>query len=510
MTSTFLRIFLLHFLLLPMALRAQYSKEESETIAEAESFFEVGDYYMCHQLISPVVKIHVDSAHLNYLCGVSAFHLHTYRSTCIEYLQKAAEQGYEPAYRPYVRALIDAGKLREASDYLSRLDQHTESLQLRSWISNAYALMNEPVAVQVEPLGISINSEYVEHTPLISLDDSTLYFTSRRPMTESSVTDLNGEYDENIYVSERSKEGWERAEALPGNVNDLLNDATVSLHTKGDRMVIFKTNRDIETSDLWSVRKKNGEWKVDQRLKDPINSKWTENSLTMNSQDNVYYIASDRPGGLGGMDIYRVVVFGNGDLSRPINLGPTINTPYDEIAPFVLPDDRTLYFSSDRPESMGGFDIFQCQLLHDTIWSEPQNLGYPLNTTSDDLHMSVSWKGGTAYFTRSSEHAPGDFDIYRSNLPGFNIRANVYKGKIQNEGVDFPEISLFSDDFSEVMGVYTMSESGDFMVILLPGDSGVLEVMVDGFETYELNVSYKDHEGILEIPLNIELKPTGQ
>lgn len=512
------KILLLVLLIGPVTMTAlaQYSGEESEIIEEAEEFFKIEDYFMTFQLLTPVVKVHVKDARLNYMMGVSGFNLHTNRNTGRAYLAKAAEMGYAQAYLPYARALLYNNRLYEALEYIKKVEQNgveaeaAEAALIRSWINNALTMMQNPVAVQVEPLGTGVNSEFIEHTPVISQNDSTLYFTSRRPMLESSVTDLNGQYDENIYVSQRTDAGWSMSKPIDGNVNDLLNEATVSLQAKGDRMLIFKTNRDLETSDLWTIRKKDEEWKTDDRLKAPINSKWTENSAAINTQGNAYYIASDRPGGYGGMDIYRVVVFGNGDLSEPLNLGPTINSAFDETAPFLLPDDHTFFFSSNRPQSMGGYDIFQCKLLHDTVWSTPENLGYPLNTTEDDLHISVAWKGGTAYFTRASAAVSGDFDICQSNLPGFNISANVYKGRVVTPNVTGLELSMFSDDFSELLGVYSMNEAGEFLVVLLPGDVGILEVRANGYEVFEMPLQYKEHEGILEVPLMVELKPEGQ
>jgi hypothetical protein len=443
----------------------QFSTAEAEVIEEAEAYFDRSDYQMTWSLLMPLAHIHVNDSKINYLLGASGINLPRYKAEANAYLHKAATSNYSEAYLPYAALLLEQGNINACLKYLelASVDEQSSKriAQLKAHCVNAQKALESENGVLVQSLDHKVNSDYSEHTPLISMDDSTLYFTSRRPIDTKAVMDFNDEYDENIYQVRKTENGWTNAEPLPGNINQLLNEATVALRPNGQEMIVFKTTRDLESSDLWTAIQKGNEWRLDKKLGTPINSKYVENSAALNTQGNVIYVSSDRPGGFGGFDLYRVIRFGNGDLSEPQNLGSGINSEYNEIAPFLLPDDKTLYYSSDNLKSMGGYDVFKTTSINDTTWSEPMGVGNPLNTTADDLHIAVSWKSGQAYFIRPKQNNLGDFDICTSNMPGFNIKANVYLGHIADYSAeDYPEVALFSEDFSETKGIYNVNERG--------------------------------------------------
>lgn len=494
---------------------AQLSESERGLLEEAREAFAHQDYQLTWNLLESPAKVHVDSPEIAYLMGAAGLRLHAHRAEAYVFLKRAAKLGYEPAYYPYAMALLEQMEPGEARRHVllaakSDTAHKVEIATLSAQIANAEKAIKRPVAVVLESLGDKVNSEYVEHTPLVSYDDSVLYFTSRRPISAGAVMDFNNEYDENIYVSRKGRDGeWSNAVPLEGNVNDLLNDATVGLSADGRQMIVFRTSRDTESSDLWLARHTGAGWKLDKKLQDPVNSRWVESSVAVNSNGSMYIVASDRPGGYGGMDLYRVIVFGNGDMSEPQNLGPAINTPFNETSPFLLPDDRTLFFSSDNEHSMGGYDIFKSTLLGDTTWTEPQNPGYPLNSTRDDLHLSVSWKGGRAYFTRSNLGSPGNFDIYEANLPGFDMKANVWKVRLSGvEPEDYKDldIALYSTGADQKLGSYVLDDKGLFLFVLFPGETGVLRISSEGYEVLERHFAYSEYGIIREFMLDIELQ----
>ncbi|GAB4376946.1 MAG: hypothetical protein Kow0075_04690 [Salibacteraceae bacterium] len=493
----------------------QYTKVEQWQIEEAESYFDLGDYVMVWSLLEPLVVIHQNDPYLQYMMGVAAFEIPFRKHLALTYLEKSAKSGYAGAYYHYARALLHAERADEAYNWLERLPagcavQEGDVALLRSYCQNAVKYMEAPVGVVVENLGPNVNTDYTEHTPLVSMNDSVLYFTSRRPISTDAEKDLNGNYDENIYVSYRNGHAWGKSKPIPGNVNGPLNESVVSLSINMDQMLIFKTSRDMVTSDLWLASMKQGNWELDEKLGEPVNSKYIENSAAISSQGDVYFVASDRPGGYGGMDLYRIVKFANGEFSKPQNLGPEINTPYDELSPFLLPNDRVLYFSSNRPESMGGFDVFKTEKLTDGSWSSPKNLGYPLNTTRDDLHLSVSWKSGRAYMTRERPDMPGNFDIYTCNLPGFNIAANVFFGRLPDAAHSAETSITLRGIEGRVIGQYSANEQGEFVVVLSPGDSGVLEVLAPGYQPYHTRLDYTPSDGVREVQLNLVLTPIAE
>ncbi|NQV53830.1 MAG: PD40 domain-containing protein [Flavobacteriales bacterium] len=489
------------------------STDEREIVEEARASFEIGDYLTVRKLLEPHVTDFNADPELMYFYGGASFYLREFHTEAFPFLRVAYELGESRALYIYITSLLERYRIAEAQDLIENsgaLDL-PEGRELYAQVQVAKRAMANPVPSVVEPMAPVINTPYTEHSPLIAGNDSTLYFTSRKPIDKNAITDMLGRYDENIYRSVRTKDGWSVAEPLEGEINDILNDAAVALLGDEERMVIFKTARDMESSDLWLYGvNRNGKWKKEMKLSPSINSKWIENGLTVNANGDLFIVASDRPGGYGGMDLYRIVRFGNGEYSEPLNLGPLVNTEYDEIAPTLLLDDRTMFFSRNGVESMGGFDVFRTNYLGDTTFTDVVNLGYPINSTRDDLHISVSPLTRRAYLTRSKEDQPADFDIYSANLPGFNLRATVYKFKL-TAGSAFDltnaEVSLFTADFSEIQGMYTVNELGEFIVVLLPGESGVLGIDLPGAHSEEIELFYQDSETIIEKFKTITLSP---
>ena len=159
-------------------------------------------------------------------------------------------------------------------------------------------------------------------------------------------------------------------------------------------------------------------------------------------------------------------------------------------------------------ESIGGFDMFQTTVQNDSVWETPKNLGYPLNSTGDDAHISVSWFGGIAYFTRENPEHAGDFDICYANLPGFNIRANINRFQIKNYPEDTPVyITLLANDLSQSLGVFNVNADGEFTLVLLPDEKGILEIRAAGYRTIRKELKFKETQGLVEFKEEVELMP---
>ena len=253
---------------------AQMSKNDQGLVEEAEAFYEVEDYLMTWKLLEPLSHIHTHEPKINHLMGASAMHLTLYKADAEEYLARSCKQVYIPAYLLYSDLLLKLDRLGEAEKYLDLLGEGGENQNeidlVRSYIQNARRSEPEPQAVLIESMGVNVNSDYSDHSPLIPIEDSILYFTSRRPMKSSSIKDLKDEYDENIYVSNRTEEGWSSALPVEGDVNGILNDATVGLKADASEMLFFRTSIDLESSDLWTAYFNNSKWKVGKKLPAPI------------------------------------------------------------------------------------------------------------------------------------------------------------------------------------------------------------------------------------------------
>ena len=284
-------------------------------------------------------------------------------------------------------------------------------------LDNARVLVKTPVKFEIENLGSVVNSEYPDYSPVISVDENALFFTSARLRADSSnygVRDLStGLYFEDIYVSYKDRKGnWQEPELL--SINTPEHNATVNVSVDGQTLYIYK---DINGGDLYESKLVGETWSDPVPMSTQINSSAWETHLAITPDGNTIYFVSDRKGGFGGRDIYKVNKLPDGKWSKPTNLGPNINTAYDEDAVFISPDNQTLYFSSKGHDSMGGFDIMYSTLDENGEWSEPINIGYPINTTDDDVFFVTSPDGRRAYYSSVRETGFGEKDIYLIHLP---------------------------------------------------------------------------------------------
>lgn len=297
---------------------------------------------------------------------------------------------------------------------------------LRQKSYTARALINIPAVVKVENLGLSINTIYPEYSPVFNFTDSILYFTSRREGTTGGKLAPDGKYYEDIYFSKLEKKGdkyiWSEAKQIPGKVNTKYHEATVSLSYDSKMLFVYgsaKGNGDIYYSEL----NNNGGWSILKEFP-VINSPYRETHASLSPDGKTLYFTSNRPGGFGGLDIWKTELGENGWL-EPENVGPVINTKYNEDAPFILQDGVTLYFSSQGFENMGGYDIFFTSLTEDGFWRTPTNLGHPINTPDNDVFYYPSPDEKYAFYSSADIKGFGDQDLYLMNI--ISSRANQIK-----------------------------------------------------------------------------------
>ena len=301
----------------------------------------------------------------------------------------------------------------------------------------ALKLIENPKKTIIKNIGGPINSSKAEYSPIISLDGQALYFTSRRPWadltTDNNEDPLLNVFPEDIYVSYKdliNQDTWTKPVKLPF-CETLRNEATIAVSSDEKRIYVYQDNvgggdifySDFETNSFQQVKPLEY---ID------VNTKYWETHCTITTDGLNMYFVSDRPGGFGGRDIYRVVKMPDGTWSEPKNLGSSINTPYDEDAPFIGSDNKTLHYSSNGPESMGGFDIFLTLRDEDNNWSLPLNLGYPINSTGDDIFFTTTIDGKRGYFSSFREGGLGEKDIYEIQNDELGLKnISVLRGVIK-------------------------------------------------------------------------------
>ncbi|MEY3237905.1 MAG: hypothetical protein RI883_2006 [Bacteroidota bacterium] len=308
----------------------------------------------------------------------------------------------------------------------------------------AKELIAHPKDSKVTNLGKTINTVYPEYSPVISLDGTSLYFTSRRQWADQSTDDYRdaqlNQYPEDIYVSYHElDENFTQPEKL-SFCDGKTNEATVTISSDERRVYTYEDrtgNGDLYFSDFL----RNTFQTLTKLEYQDLNTKYWETHCSVTPDGQQMYFVSDRPGGFGGRDIYRIVKLPNGNWSEPINVGPTINTIHDEDSPFIAVDNKTLYYSSNSVKSMGDFDIFVSVRDDQDIWTDPFNLGYPINSTGDDVFYTTTADGLTGYLSSFRKNGFGEKDIYKieNDVMGLKKIA-VLKGLIKTtDGSPIPE-----------------------------------------------------------------------
>jgi outer membrane protein OmpA-like peptidoglycan-associated protein len=336
----------------------------------------------------------------------------------------------------------------------------------------AIELVSQPIDVTITNLGAAVNSPYPDYAPRLTADGHTLFFTSRRPENTGGKTYDEGQYFEDVYVSNYVEGVWKNAIGLGEPVNTFGNEAAMAVSADGQELLIYKD--DMGDGNIYSSRLQGDKWTVPLKLNGTINSKYWEPCGFISADGSSLYFVSDRPGGFGGTDIYKSTRQVGGDWGQAVNLGPSINTPSDEYSPFLHPDGQTLYFSSRGHRGMGGYDVFFSRPLpsDQTIWLQPVNVGYPINSPGDDVFYMVTADKQRAYYSSLRVEGLGEKDNYevRFSHPDASPLALV-RGTFQ-DGQSHARIIISDNRSHQVLSIVEPnSKTGDFSYILTPGKS---------------------------------------
>jgi len=339
--------------------------------------------------------------------------------------------------------------------------------------NNGKYLIKYPVEMNITNLGGNVNSELDDHSPIFTADESTLIYTSKRKSEINNTIHEDGQYCENIYICHKKDDGnWSEPKSISSNINTNKNIASISLSVDGQEAFLYEDDKG--DGNIYVTHLKGDEWTVPEKLPETINSKAKESHASISSDGSTLYFSSNRKGGFGGSDIYMVKRLPNGEWGQAINLGPEINTEYDEESPFIHPDNVTLFFSSKGHNNMGGFDIF-FSMNEGEGWMETTNMGYPINTTGDDIFYSPTPDGKRAYYSSKQKEGFGGSDIYLISLPGNEeTPLTVFSGEVLLSNGEKPEnvvITVTEVESLEKIGTYIPNKkTGKFLFILQPGN----------------------------------------
>lgn len=416
-----------------------------------------------------------------------------------DYKFEKAIENFEK-FRPFIRS--------KDFDRLNDLDLQVEMCRYGK------ELVKSPVNIKISNLGDSINSPYPDYAPGVTADESMIIFTSRREgSTGGRLTD-DGQYYEDIYFSHKKDDGtWEKAKHLGENICTWDHDAAVSVSADGNVVFIYEAVKSKrQDGDLYFSRLNGDIWSVPEKLGSDINTKYWETHASISANGQQLYFVSDRPGGFGGRDIYRCNKLPNGEWSKAQNLGPIINTKYDEDGVFIHPNGKDMYFSSNGHKSMGGFDIFISTQNEEGSWGLPSNLGYPINTTDDDVFFVTSADGKRAYYSSDHEGGFGEKDVYMIEMDRKESDVTLLTGRIlinNQSKVGDNTITVTTEDDGEVYAISKARTNGKYVLTLQPGKTYIVTYDVTGYAPHVEKIVVPPSTGYNEIHKEIQIKPIG-
>lgn len=428
------------------------------------------------------------------------------------------------AYRPVYFSLANAemmsgnyaGALIHFKKYLKQpgISDRNKPVAIKNIRNCEFAIeaVKKPVLFNPESIGPGINTDDDEYWPSITADGQTLMFT--RQLYSGSGRQAGIRSHEDFYISTLTDEGWGKAVNAGEPLNTMTNEGAQTLSSNGNYMYFTSCERPggAGSCDIYFSAFTNGKWSMPFNLGSPVNTNWWESTPSINADGNMLIFSSNRPGGSGGKDLWLSMLNEKDRWSQPVNLGGIINTPDDEMSPFIHFDGRTLYFASDGHPGMGGFDIYMTRMKDDSTWSDPKNLGFPVNSAADETGMVIDASGQKAYFSSKRDAGKGK-DIFSFALDE-SVRPDpvaYLRGKVVDKvtGVQLKaDYELINLSTRKVTVSSTTDEKGNFLVCLPSGFNYGINVTKEGYLFYSDNFMFEGIHTVMK-PLikKISLSP---
>ncbi|HQV76665.1 MAG TPA: hypothetical protein PLE78_14325 [Flavobacteriales bacterium] len=492
-----------------------YKKVHFQMLDQAKAMLADEDFEEAVKIYKRLSPVDPDFVEVQHDLGVCLANIPSKREGASIYFERGVEARYTESYYQLALArhrqqrfdeavvLFDQYKLSNGRIVDDKEVDHRKAMSL-----SAKALTMDPVELAIRNMGAMINSSAHDYCPLVTADGNTMYFTSRREGTTGGMKDPFNQWFEDIYTAVRIDEIWTNAVNVGTPLNTLVQDATVGLSPDGSSMIVYRTQQNLISGDLYETKMHARKWQEPELMTPRINSMSHEPSASIAPGSQEIYFTSDRPGGFGGRDIYRIRRLPNGEWSLPLNLGPNVNTQYDEDAPFMHSDGTTLFFSSNGHNTMGGYDIFKTALVDPDMngWASPENMGYPMNTVNDDIYFCLSEDGRTGYFSSERKEGFGMQDIYQVTFPNSQLDRLIVRG-IVADAMEEPlkaRIILTDATGEEIVGIYNTNEkTGRYLMVLQPEQHYHMSVEAPGFAPYESTLVARSQDGSRELPMDI-------
>jgi len=363
----------------------------------------------------------------------------------------------------------------------------------------AFAI-KKPVKYNPTNLGQGVNTTDSEYFPALTADGETLIFTRQ----------VNG--NEDFWTSQFKNNTWNLATPLSTKINTTkYNEGAQTISPDGKYLFFTGCNRPdgLGRCDIYVSHREGKDWGEPYNVGKPVNSEYWESQPAISPDGRTLYFISNRPGGSGGYDIWKSTITDDAKWGPAINLGPEINTPYDENTPFLHADGKTLYFSSDGWPGFGNKDIYYSRMDDNDKFQKPINLGYPINSFENESGLIVSADGNLGMFSSNLKDGFGGQDIYSFGIPEIAkpLKISYVKGIVRDKDSkktiesNVQVIDLKSD--KTVFDDYTDPETGQFLAVMPIGGNYLFNVNAEGYMFYSENFELK--QGNINKPYQIEV-----
>lgn len=508
------------FLLTVIPAYSQARIENKLKFHEAEAYVLFEEYQEALVLYLELIKSYPTNANIKYRIGQCYTFIPSEKQKSVAFLEDAV-RNINPKYKngrfrekgaPYdaYYYLANAYRINNRIDEalatyeLFRKNMNTKvynpavvDLQIESCL-HAREMMKTPVYIRKQNLGSTINNEYPDLNPVVSGDQNSMVFNRLTPFQEALlyVRKTNGRWNDPVNIIPDLGLGQENG-----------NFAT-SLSKDGKELYLYRRGNDYDGNIYVTRLQGNGRWSNIMKLNDNINTKYWESHATISHDGKKLYFTSNRKDSYGGLDIYVSERDTGNNWGPAKNLGPVVNSVYNEETPFLSDDDRTLFYSSAGLYNMGGYDIFSSTLQNDGTWSAPANMGFPVNSTDDDLFFHPLGQGFEAYYSMISDGGYGLADIYRLEIfSDKNPRRFTVQGIAKIEGLTAAGggrilVKSVSDKYpGKTITTYTDPATGEYSFAAGHGDFTVSYEAPDaGTVIKELNLPINAPSDTISVP----------
>ncbi|MFN8276886.1 MAG: OmpA family protein [Chitinophagales bacterium] len=495
------------------------SKRAKDRYDAGNNFYAFGRYAEADSMLKLALESERNFIEAHWLLGNIYLENQRNNAGAVTELKKVEE--LNPQHDRYLikkigHALFNNGQYDEAKTYYQKFraqhgimpEDEVEADQMIRNADFAKKAVSSPVAFKPENLGPAVNSTEDDYMPALTADQHWLYFTRMERIGRA--------VDENIFISENRHGVWTLAEPISEAINTLqYNEGAHSISQSGRYLFFTSCNRPESNGgcDIYFSKRTGNDWDRGKNLNRPINSAAWETQPYLAGDGRTLFFVSNRNGGYGGADIYMTQLGDDGKWSEPQNLGPNINTKFDEERPFIHPDGFSLYFASKGHDGMGGSDLFVSRKQADGTWGTPINLGYPINTSGDELGLYVTPDGINAYFSSEQPDTKGGLDIYRFALPE-NVRPypTCYVKGVVSDAQSKAALGSKLQFIDLQSGlIYTTGSSdpktGEYLVTLPTGKNYACQISKDGYLFYSANFSLAETKEGQALHLDAALQP---